>query len=227
MRTALRHVALVAVVVTAPAVLAAQDKSPGLLNAATVRELAARAEPADHARLSAHFTALRQRYVGEAARHTAMSKSFVGNPNRNIGSGMTIHCRTLAELNTQSAATLRELATFHEKLAAGATATPPAGGARFEGGTGAPAPTDQELNALAAKANTPAEHRALDEYFATAAKRYAANADAHATLAQTYQGTRIAQAAVHHERLATLARDEAKEATAAAAMHRQLAGIAK
>jgi hypothetical protein len=207
--------------------LAAQDRSTALLNAVTVRELVARAEPADHARLSAHFTALRQRYVAEGARHTAMSKSFVGNPNRNIGSGMTIHCRNLATLNTQSAATLRELATYHEKLAAGAAATPPAAGARFEGGAGAPAPTDQELNALAAKANTPAEHRALDEYFATAAKRYAADADAHTTLAQTYRGTRIAQAAVHHDRLATLARDEAKEATAAAAMHRQLAGIAK
>jgi hypothetical protein len=197
------------------------------LYAVTVRELVARAEPADHARLSAHFTALRQRYVGEVARHTAMSKSFAGNPNRNIGSGMTIHCRKLAELNTQSAATLRELATFHEKLAAGATATPPAAGGRFEGGAGAPAPTDQELNALAAKANTPAEHRALDEYFATAAKQYAADADAHTTLAQTYRGTRIAQAAVHHERLATLGRDEAKEATAAAEMHRQLAGVAR
>ena len=50
---------------------------------------------------------------------------------------------------------------------------------------------------------------------------------AHVTLAQTYRGTRIAQAAVHHERLATLARDEAKEATKAAEMHRQLAGIAR
>ena len=209
MRTSLRYLALAAVVVTAPTMLAAQDRSTGLLNAVTVRELVSRAEPADHARLGAHFTVLRQRYVAEAARHTAMSKSFVGNPNRNIGSGMTIHCRNLAELNTHSAA------------------TPPAAGARFEGGAGAPAPTDQELNALAAKANTPAEHRALDEYFATAAKRYATDADAHTTLAQTYRGTRIAQAAVHHERLATLARDEAKEATAAAEMHRQLVGIAK
>ena len=45
-------------------------------------------------------------------------------------------------------------------------------------------------------------------------------------MAQAYRGTRIAQAAVHHDRLVTLSRDTAKEANAAAAMHRQLAGFA-
>jgi hypothetical protein len=42
-----------------------------------------------------------------------------------------------------------------------------------------------------------------------------------------YRGTRIAQAAVHHDRLAVLSRDSAKEVTAAAAMHKQLAGVAR
>jgi len=46
-------------------------------------------------------------------------------------------------------------------------------------------------------------------------------------LAQTYRGTRIAQAAVHHDRLAGLSRDAAKEATAAAEMHKGLAGVAR
>ena len=130
-------------------------------------------------------------------------------------------------LNTQSATTLRELATYHQKLASGAAATPPAGGGRFEGGAGAHAPTDQELNAMAAKAGTPADHHALEEYFLTLAKRYTAEANEHAAVANTYRGTRIAQAAVHHDRLAGLSRDEAKEATAAAEMHKQLAGIAR
>ena len=227
MRTPLRYVALAAVVLGLPGPLVAQGKPSALLNSVAVRDLVTRGEPADHARLAAHFTALGQRYTADARRHTAMSTSFGGNPNRNVGSGMTIHCQKLADLNTRSATTLRELAAYHDKLAAGTPATPPAAGARFEGGAGAPPPTDEELKALAAKANTPAEHRGLDEYFATAAKRYAADADAHTTLAQTYRGTRIAQAAVHHERLATIARDEAKEATAAAEMHRQLAGIAR
>jgi len=80
---------------------------------------------------------------------------------------------------------------------------------------------------MAAKAGTPADHRALEEYFLTLAKRETAEANEHVALAQAYRGTRIAQAAVHHDRLAGLARDSAKEATAGAEMHKQLAGIAR
>ena len=149
----------------------------------------------------AHFTALAERYAAEAKRHMSMSQSFVGNPSRNLGTGMSAHCKQLADLNTQSATELRELAAYHQKLASGAAATPPAGGARFEGGAGAPAPTEQELNALAAKASTPADHRALEEYFLTLAKRYTAEANEHVAMANTYRGTRIAQAAVHRDRL--------------------------
>ena len=49
---------------------------------------------------------------------------------------------------------------------------------------------------MAAKASTPAEHRALEEYFLTLAKRYTADAAEHTTTANTYRGTRTAQAAV-------------------------------
>jgi hypothetical protein len=120
---------------------------------------------------------------------------------------------------------VRELATYHQKLASGAAATPPAAGGRFEGGAGAKAPTDQELNALAAKASTPADHRALEEYFLTLATRYTAAANDHVATANIYRGTRVAQAAVHHDRLAGLSRDAAKEATGAAEMHKGLAGL--
>ena len=120
---------------------AAQDKSPALLNTLEVQQLVKRAEPGDNARLAAHFTALADRYTAEAKRHTSMAQSFVGNPSRNLGSGMSAHCKQLADLNTQSATELRELAAYHQKLASGATATPPAAGARFEGGAGASAPT--------------------------------------------------------------------------------------
>jgi hypothetical protein len=205
----------------------AQDKSSALLNTLEVQQLVKRAEPGDNARLAAHFTALAERYAAEARRHTSMAQSFIGNPSRNLGTGMSAHCKRLADLNTQSANELRELAAYHQKLASGAVATPPVGGARFEGGAGAPAPTDQELNAMAAKASTPADHRALEEYFLTSAKRYTADANEHVAMANTYRGTRIAQAAVHCDRLVALSRDEAKEATAAAAMHKQLAGVAR
>jgi hypothetical protein len=205
----------------------AQDKASAILNTLEVQQLVKRAEPGDNARLAAHFTALADRYAAEAKRHTSMAQSFVGNPSRNLGTGMSAHCKQLADLNTKSATELRELATYHQKLASGATATPPAGGARFEGGAGAPAPTEQELKAMAAKASTPADHRALEEYFLTLAKRYTADATEHATTASTYRGTKIAQAAVHCDNLVRLSKDAAKEATAAAEMHKQLAGVAR
>jgi hypothetical protein len=216
-----------AAVLTLTASVAAQDRPSGLLNNLEVRQLVARAEPGDQAQLSAHFTALGDRYAAEAKRHISMSQSFIGNPSRNLGTGMSAHCKRLADLNTQSATTVRELAAYHMKLASGTPATPPRDGARFEAGAGAPEPTEKELNALAAKASTPAEHRGLEEYFLTLAKRYTAEANEHVALAQAYRGTRIAQAAVHHDRLAGLSRDGAKEATAAAEMHKQLAGIGR
>jgi hypothetical protein len=206
---------------------AAQDKASALLNTLEVQQLVKRAGPADNAALAAHFTALAERYTADAARHTAMAQSFATNPTRNIATGMSAHCKSLAALSTRSAATVRELAAYHQKLAGGVAATAPAAGARFQAGAGAPLPTEQELKAMAAKATTPADHHALEEYFTTLAKRYTADADQHAATANTYRGTRFAQAAAHCDRLATLARDEAKEATAAAAMHKQLAGIAR
>lgn len=205
--------------------VAAQERPSGLLNSLEVQQLVARAEPADHARLRAHFAALADRYTAEAARHTAMARSFGGNPNRGYGSGMSTHCRRLAELNTQSATTVRELADYHATLAGGGEAALPRGAGTFQAGAGAPAPTDAELDALAAKASTPAEHRALEEYFLALAKRYTAEAGNHSRLAQTYRGTRIAQAAVHHDRLARLATDAAREATEAASLHKGLAAI--
>ena len=140
---------------------------------------------------------------------------------------MSAHCKRLADLNTQSATALHELATYHQKLAAGVAATTPAAGARFEAGAGAPPPTEQELKALAARASTPADHGALAEYFSSLAKQYTADANEHVALANAYRGTKIAQAAVHCDRLIALSRKEAKEATDAAAMHKQLAGGAR
>lgn len=206
---------------------AAQDKSPGLLNSLEVQQLVKRAEPADHARLSAHFTVIGERYAAEAKRHTTMAQSFGGNPVRNLATGMSAHCKRLADLNTQSATTVRELAAHHRKLATGAPSMIPKDSTLFEGGAGAPKPTDKELSTLAAAAKTPADHHALEEYFLTLAKRYTAQVNEHVMLAQAYRGTRIAQAAVHHDRLVGLSRDAAKEANEAAAMHKDLAGVAR
>jgi hypothetical protein len=205
----------------------AQDRSSRILNSLEVGQLVARAEPADHARLSAHFGALGTRYAAEATRHRAMAQSFVGNPSRTLGTGMSAHCQRLSDLSAQSATTVRELAAYHDKQAAGVAATPPRNSARFHGGAGAPEPTKRELNLLAAKARTPAEHGALQEYFQTLVKRYTTDAEEHIALAQIYRGTRIAHAAVHQDRLAELARAAVKEAEEAAQMHRGVATIAR
>lgn len=204
---------------------ASGEKTSALLNSLEVKQLVTRGEPGDNARLSAHFSALADQFTAEAKRHKVMSQSFAGNPTRPLASGMSMHCDQLANLNTQSANTARELAAYHGKLAEGAPATLPRDATRFHEGAGAPGPTAEELKAMAAKATTPADHKALAEYFLTLARRYTAEINEHVALAQTYRGTKIAQAAVHHDHLAALARDSAKEATAAAEMHKQLANL--
>ena len=207
---------------------AAQTNASPILNALEVQKLVASTDPADNARLSAHFTALADRYAREAARHDAMAQSFIASPTRRTPANAAAdHCKRLSALNKKSADTLRELAAYHEKRAAGAAAALPKGAAPFHGGTGAPEPSDDQLAALAARASTPADHHALEEYFQGAVKRYREAVNEHTSMAQAYRGTRIAQAAVHCDRLVTLSRDEAKEAAAAAEMHKQLATAGK
>jgi hypothetical protein len=222
-----RSIAFAIALVVPAATAIAREQSSAVLNTLEVRQLVARGEPADNARLSAHFSALADGYAVEAKRHDLMSKSSVGNPSRNIGTGMSVHCKRLADLNRQEEATLRELAAYHDKLAGGIPAALPDNTARYQSGAGAPAPTDAELAALAAKAGTPAEHHALEEYFRTLAGRYAASAKEHAAFAAGVRSTRIEHTAAMHDRLALLARDAAKEATAAADMHRQFANVGR
>ena len=121
-----------AVLVSLASVVAAQDKPTAVLNSLELKQLVARAEPADHVRLTAHFSALGDRYTAEAKRHVSMSQSFIGNPSRNLGTGMSVHCKRLADLNTRSATTVRELAAYHETMASGAPAALPKDGARFQ-----------------------------------------------------------------------------------------------
>jgi hypothetical protein len=213
---------------TLPGGAAAQKTESAVLNSLELQQLIKRGEPADHARLGAHFAAVAEQYALDAKRHEAMARAFTAQPaGRTAAHSAADHCNRLAELNTQSAATLKELAAHHERLAAGEASTAPRGAARFRNGEGATAPTPEELRALAAKANTRTDHLALAEYFDTVAKRNTAAADQHATMAQAYRGTRIAQAAAHCEHLVKLSRESAKEASAAAEFHKDLAAVAR
>ena len=207
----------------------AQTTAPAVLNSLEVQQLITRAAPADHARLGAHFSVLAEQRAADAKRHSAMAQAYTGSSNLRTpaNSSGAVHCTRLEQLSLQSAATLRELAAHHDGLAAGQASAVPRGTSGFESGAGAPAPTAASLGAMAAQATTPADHRALEEYFLTSAKRYTADATQHSATAKTYRGTRIAQAGDHCDRLVTQSRELAKEATAAAAMHKQLAGIAR
>lgn len=206
-------------------VTAQQPGASDLLTSTQVRQLIASAQPADHARLRAHFEALSARYTADATRHTAMARSAGGNPNRRSGGDPAGHHNRLAALAKDSAAIAKELATHHGQLAAGAASTAPRDSARFETGAGALAvPSEKQLLALAAKASTPAEHGELVEYYESLAKQYSTDATDHSAMAAAYRGTKSGTSmASHCDRLVQIARQEAKEATALAAEHRQSA----
>lgn len=196
-----------------------------ILNVVELQTLIDSGTPGDNARVAAHFTALAEQATSEARRHQAMSNGFGVNPNRQLGMQMAPHCNRLAKLNHEAATTLRELATHHQKLAAGAPSVAPPNAAAYQSGKGARTPTENDLKDLAAKATTAADHRALMEYFSETAKRHTATAAEHERMAQTYRGTRIASAAVHCDHMVRVSREAAKEATAAATMHQDLAAL--
>jgi hypothetical protein len=226
---ALYRILAAAVAVVATAGIAYAQAPSNVVNSLEVKRLVAEGTPAANATLAKHFAALADRYTAEAAAHTAMASAYTGNPNHSLSGNMGVHCKKLADLATTSANTAHEMVTYYNNLAAGAAAEAPKGSAPFSAGAGAPAPTTEELKRLATSAHTPADHRALEEYFLTLAKQDTADAKEHAATANTFRvsGPRRGAefAATHCDNLAKLARDAAKEAEAAASMHRQLANV--
>jgi hypothetical protein len=212
---------------SAGTVVRAQGGYDPVLTTIEVRQLVASTVPGDQAKLAAHFTALADRHAAEAVTHRKMAEAYPGNP-RGGGREMLVHCQHLAALETKAAATLRELAKHHAALAAGAASTAPAGGAKYHAGAGAHQPSDAELAALAAKAASTADHRTLQDYFLTLAKRSDAEAAEHAAMAASYRATKtLTGMASHCDRLASEIREVAGEARAAATMHGTLASSVK
>lgn len=221
------HLAAVAMGLLAISAADATAQTSPILNIIEVQKLVASGTPDANARLAAHFTALADESAAEAKRHQSMSTGFGSNPGRQLGANMSAHCNRLAGLNRQAATALGELAGHHAKLAAGIPSIVPPKAAAYQAGKGARVPTDDDLRALAAKASTPADHRALMEYFDETAKRHTRTANEHQQMSMSYRGTRIPTAAVHCDRMVSVSRDAAKEATAAAAMHKDLAALAR
>ena len=220
--------------VTAFATLAAaQVNQPGVLTNLEVRQLMARGEPADHAWLGDHFTALADRYATDAKQHSEMARVFLLNPGRRVvANSSSDHCKRLADLAAQSAATVRELATHHNRLAAGIPSTAPRSSARFEAGEGARVAWahEKEVHDLAAKASTAADHRTIAEYFESIEKQYSTAVNEHVAMAQAYRAApnrRGGDPAAHCDRLVKLSRESQAEASAAAAEHKQAANAAR
>ena len=227
MRTILSRTFFVGLVLVAIATGAVAQDRTGLLTSIEVKELVARAQPNDHARLRDHFAALADSYALGAQRHKAMAHVLTGNPNHPPAVSPGVRHVQLADAATQSATTLRALSDHHGRLAAGLTSQAPANSAQFENGEGAPAPTDAQLRELSAGARTAADHRVLEEYFSGLAEKYTKDDRRHAAMAQGYRGHAndrsgsFAGWAVHCERLAKLSRESANRARAAATEHRQ------
>ena len=224
----LSRLALAAAAILATAALAAAQAPSGVLNKLEVQKLVAADTPEANTALAGHFAELADRYTAEAAQHTGMARAYRANSNRSPATGAAAHCERLARLANESAAEAREMVTFHETLAAGDVAAVPKSAAKFHGGEGAPEPTAIDLHHLAMMASTPADHRSLEEYFTTQAKKYTADANVHTAMARSYRA-RVwkggGDPADHCDRLAKFARQSAKEATEAASLHRQLANV--
>ena len=194
----------------------AQDAKSPILNTVELRQAITSEAPADQARLAAHYAALADKYGASAKRHTSMAAATASSKNP----GVSVHCKQLATLDGRLEAAARELAAFHTKAAQGAQGASPAHPGGLATGTGARKATDEELEAFADKATKSGDHQALAEYFSTLSKRYIADSEAHSGLAAAYRTTKsMAGMATHCERLASLAKDAAKEARAAADMH--------
>ena len=196
------------------------------LTASEVSQLISRGDPADHARLGAHFAALAERQAADVKIHTAMQQAYA-NSGKPSGLGMVNHCKAMVGRAQESAGSLRELSAYHTKLAGGAT---------VQGGLAVLAPSsgrpsDAELTRLAATAETAADHRALQTYFMSVATRDEREAADYAAFAKTWRGlTKVAanqtQAAAH-DCVAEQLREASKEARAAASMHGAEAAKAK
>ncbi len=117
-----------AVFVMASAALAAAQtaKSSDLLTAQQVKELVATAKtPADHMKLSKHFTALAAKYDAEAKEHAVVADMYRKSPNaseskRPGAPDTALHCDRLGQLAREAAVQARELATAHEHMATAA-----------------------------------------------------------------------------------------------------------
>lgn len=122
----LRVLAVCAVALVASAGVASSQavaKSPDLLAASEVRALVANAKtPADHLRLSRHFSALAEKYTTDASEHKALAAVYRKAPTasetkRPMAPDTAAHCDRFARLASEAASEARDMAKAHERMA--------------------------------------------------------------------------------------------------------------
>lgn len=211
---------------------AAQATSSQVLTNLEVGQLIARGEPADHTRLRGHFTALADQFETEARQYDAMARAIVQDPGERWANRSSDHLERLESLAMQSAATVRQLAAHHGRLAGGISPTAPENGARVESDE-RPRVTSEHnktIHELAANLGRAADHRVIAEHFERLEKQYNAAVNEHAAMAQTYRAVpdgRGEDPAAHCDRLVRLSREAANEAAALAAEHKQAAAATR
>jgi hypothetical protein len=223
------RVAIATIAFAGAASLAAADTPSNIFHKLAVQKLVAAETPVAHLALAAHFRAVADRYLEEAARHRATAAVYTVHPNRAAATSAAIHCDREAALATGWASEARELAAYHVDHAAGRPAVLPMGATELWAGRGAPEPTPDQLHKLALLARTRSDHLVLAEYYTTVASTKTAAAAGHLRMATAYRaGTRhgIYDAAGTRDHLARLANEEARKAQDAANRHQQLATIA-
>jgi hypothetical protein len=223
------RVAIATVAFVGAAGFAAADTPSNVFHRLAVQKLVAADSPAADLALAAHFRAVADRYLEEAARHRAMAAAYAVHPNRAAVTTAGGHCEREAALATRRAEEARELAAYHVDLAAGRPAVIPVGAVELWAGRGAPEPTPDQLHKLALLARTRSDHLVLAEYYTTVARKKTAVADGHLRMATAYRaGIRngMHDVAGMWDHLARLANKEARKAQEAANRHRQLASIA-
>ena len=227
----MKRVARVAVATVAFVVIAsgaAADTPSNVFHKLAVQKLVAAETPVANLALAAHFRAVADRYLEEAARHRATAAVYHVHPNRAVATSAASHCDRKAARATGWAAEARELAAYHVEHAAGRPAVLPMGATELWAGRGAPEPTPDQLHKLALLARTRTDHLELAEYYTTVAKKKAAAAGDRQRMATAYRaGIRhsLLDVAFTWDRLARLANKEARTAEEAANRHRQLATI--
>lgn len=217
MRFRSTFVALVATALIAPAMVGGQSPSGPILNELELRQALSGTGAPEHAKLTAHFTALADRYAADAARHQAMAKKYPAGPQKGINPDLRAHCTNLAKRGKQLEASARQLAKMHTSAAPGQAQ--PAAPKGLPKDLGARKASEDEMAGFAEKAAEAGDHRALSDYFTKLSERYAADASSHAGMATLYRTGRTPGMADHCDRLSKTAREAAAEAKEAAAQH--------